>query len=175
MALAARRWPHRRFPPLPYTLTIAARLLTPALLAPLTRPIPPSRPPHRPTSRRLAAGLAAIACRRMKGREPPPTPLQQADPRTALSGGLPPRPIGIMLNQDQGSPVSQRSSPGAELSTPRRDASSSLPPVGYLRSSLITSQPPFHSSRRPPSTWPPPAAIHPRSPWPPGPAKLAPS
>ena len=175
MALAARRWPHRRFPPLPYTLTIAARLLTPALLAPLTRPIPPSRPPHRPTPRPLAASLAAIACRRMKGREPPPTPLQQADPRTAMSRGLPPWPIGIMLNQDQGSPVSQRSSPGAELSTPRRDASCSSPPMGFLRSSLITSQPPLHSSLPSLPPWPPLAATCPLSAWPPGPAKLAPS
>lgn len=75
----------------------------------------------------------------MKGREPLLAPLQQTDPRTAMVRNLPPRRKAIMLDTDQGSANSRKSSPGVELSIPLRDAFEPLPPVD--RPSVQLNQP----------------------------------
>jgi hypothetical protein len=122
----------RRFPPLSIPLAIATCLLTSALLAPLARPIPTPRLPHRPAPRRIAARLATVSRPRMLRRKPLLTPLQKTNPRTAMPWGLPLRRSVIMLRKDHGRVYSRRSSPGAELPTPLRDAFESLPPAHAL-------------------------------------------
>jgi len=107
----------------------------------------------------------------MEGREPLLAPLQQTDSRTAMGRGLPPRRRAIMLEKDQGSANSRRSSPGSGASTPLRDAFEPLPPVD--RPSLQLNQP---AGTLPTAfTWPSSAATLPRAAWLPGSAKLAPS
>jgi hypothetical protein len=132
MALAHRRLLFGLFPPLTHTFTVTACLLAAALLALLARPIPPRGLPHRPLPRRLPAGFATVPRPRMKGRKPLLAPLQKTDPLTAMDRGLPSRRAAIMLKMDHGSCCSRRSSPGAELPTPLRDASRSSPPVYRL-------------------------------------------
>ena len=130
MALAGRRrLLFGLFPLLPHTLAVTAGLLAAALLAPLARPVPPRRKSSCPKPCRFRAGFAAIPRPRMKGRKPLLAPLQKTDPRTAMDRGLPSRRTAIMLKMDHGSCCSRRSSPGAELPSPLRDASESLLPV----------------------------------------------
>jgi hypothetical protein len=76
---------------------------------------------------RAAAGFA-VPRERMKGRTTSRTFKRQIS--TAM-GGLPPRRSVIMLDMDQGSANSRRSSPGSGASSPLRDASCSSPPVGF--------------------------------------------
>jgi hypothetical protein len=122
----------RRSPPLPNPLAITTSLLTPALLTPLACPIPTPCLPHRPIPRPIAARIATVPRPRMLRGEPLLTPLQKADPRTTMPWGLPSRRIAIMLKKDHGRVYSRRSSPGAELPTPLRDAFESLPPAHSL-------------------------------------------
>jgi len=179
MALARRRFGRRLLLSLPYTLSVSARLPSTTLLAPFRGPIPTPRLPHRPTSCRITAALATIASQAMNRTKPSPAPLQQTHSRSAIRRALPSRPIAIMiLNQGQGSCFSQRSSPGAEPSTPLRDASSSptssgLPPFqrnpnatttpfehlhARFRHLAPTSPPSTHDGNGPlaPAKWPPP-------------------
>jgi len=140
------------------TLPVTARLLAATLLPPLACPISTSRTPPRPTPRGLSAGLAAVPCQRMKGRKPLLAPLQQTDPRTAVTRDLPSRRRIIMLNQDQGSCCSRRSSPGVELLTPLRDALLCLllPPTLLLQlNHLAPFSPPILPESTPPGTLPP--------------------
>jgi len=144
--------------PLAQTLPVTARLLAAALSPPLARPIPTGRTPPRPTPRGLPAGLATVPCQRMKGRKPLLASLQQTDPRTAVTGDLPSRRRTIMLNQDQGSCRSRRSSPGVELSTPLRDAllCSLLPATLLIQlNHPVPFSPPILPESTPPGTLPP--------------------
>ena len=164
-----------RLPPT-QTLPVTARLLAAALFPPLARPIPTGRTPPRPSSRSLSAGLATVPRQRMKGRKPLLAPLQQTDPLPAVTGGLPSRRRTIMLNQDQGSCCSRRSSPGVELSTPLRDAllCSLLTDTTFVQLNHTTPlSPPILPAPTP--SGPPPAAIYHNAPRHPGPVKLAPS
>jgi hypothetical protein len=67
----------------------------------------------------------------MRRREPPFAPLQQTNPRATMAGDLPSRPRAIILDLDQGSANSRRSSPGSGASTPLRDALNRSPPVRF--------------------------------------------
>jgi hypothetical protein len=167
--------------PLPFPVT--SRLTAAALLPPLARPIPVGRSPSRPTPRRLLAVLATVTRERMSRRKPLLAPLQETNPRSAdhrcpavPSGDLPSRWKIIMLNQDQGSCCSRRSSPGVELSTPLRDAllCSLLTDTTFVQLNHTTPlSPPILPAPTPPG--PPPAAIHHNALRHPGPVKLAPS
>ena len=144
MTFAPGRWANRRFPPLLHTLPVMARLLATALLAVLARPIPACRLPARPKPRRFDAGFATVPIPRMMGVEPLLAPLQETDPRAEMNGALPPRRRAIMLDKDQGSANSPRSSPGSGASTPLRDAFDWSPPGERPPSSLITPPAAFH-------------------------------
>jgi hypothetical protein len=122
MALADRRPPFCFRLPLTKTFPVTACLLPAACLPPRARPITPGGMPPRPTPGRLSTRRATVPRQRMMGRKPLLASLQQTDPRTAVAGGLPSRRRTIMLDPDQGSCCSRRSSPGVEPSTPLRDA-----------------------------------------------------
>ncbi len=134
MALAD---PRRRLDRLPsaYSLPITARLPTTKVLAPLAGPIPLGSLPPRPKARRIHTGRATVPRERMRGREPLLAPLQQTHPCPTMSRNsqgtrLRVRPRAFMLDMDQGSANSQRSSPGSGDSTPLRDALDWSPPAG---------------------------------------------
>ncbi len=129
MALADRGWRLGLFLPLTHALSVTARLLTTALLALVACPIPFGRKPPRPSPRRLATGFATVPRERMNRRKPLLAPFQEADSRTAMGRDLPPRRRAIMLDIDQGSANSRRSSPGSGDSPPLRDAFDWSPPV----------------------------------------------
>ena len=122
MALADHRRRLDRFLPLTHTLSVTAGLLAAKLFAPLAGPIPLGRLPPRPKPRRIHAGRATVPRERMRGRKPLLAPLQETKPRTTMSRDLPPRRRAIMLDMDQGSANSRRSSPGSGASSPLRDA-----------------------------------------------------
>lgn len=140
MALAIH-WPRLAgFLPLPHPLSVTARLLAAKLLAPLAGPIPLARLTPRPDPRRLNASSTTVPRERVPRRKPLLAPLQQTNPRPSVGRNLPPRPRAIMLDMDQGSANSRRSSPGSGASTLLR---SGTPWTGHLLlahswSSLIT-------------------------------------
>jgi len=129
MALADRRRRLGRFLPLPHTLAVTARLLATKLFPSRTGSIPLDRLPPRPKPRRIHAGRATVPRERMTGRKPLLAALQQTNPRPTMARGLSPRQRAIMLDMDQGSANSRRSSPGSGASTPLRDALDWSPPV----------------------------------------------
>jgi hypothetical protein len=155
MALADRGWRRGCFLPLADTLPVTARLLATVLLALFTGPIPPSRQPPRPNPRRLGAGFATVPRERMRGRKPPLATLQQTNPRPSLDGDLRLRRRVIMLDRDQGSANSRRSSLGVEIPLHSGTLLTRHLLLIYPRSSLITPLPLFHPFLRPPATWPP--------------------
>jgi len=157
------------FLPLTYTLPVAARLLTTALPCPCRLP-DTARPPAAVTK---AAPLGRrLRYSTVKEDEREKTrfhTLQETNPRTAMGRDLPPRRRAIMLDRDQGSANSRRSSPGSGASTPLRDAFNWSPPARSPSLQLnhpAPALPLFSAVAHPPGSHFP--ATHPRAagPWP---------
>lgn len=119
------------FLPLPHPLPIAARLFASAILALLAGPIRSRRLSPRPKTGRFRTGFTTVPRKGMRRREPLLASLQQTNPRTGVSGSLRSRQRVIMLDMDQGSANSRRSSPGsgATILTPLRGVLDRLPPA----------------------------------------------
>jgi hypothetical protein len=103
---------------LPNPLAVTAGLLAATLLPPFAGPIPLGRLPPRPETRGARTRLTAIPRERMRRREPLLAALQQTNPRAGVGRALPQRRRTIILDMDQGSANSHRSSPGSGASTP---------------------------------------------------------
>jgi len=171
MALGGRT---QAFLTLSRPLPITARLLAAAFLAWLAGPIPLARPPPRPETGRGRTGWTTVPRQGMRRRKPLLTSLQEANPCTSTDRYLWRRWRAIMLEMDQGSANSPRSSPGSGASKLLRSGAfldCSFLPV-QPQSSVITPPPLFQPD------WllaPSFTATAARADWPPHPAKLAPS
>ena len=130
MALADRGWRLGLFLPLPYTLSVTARLLATALLALVAGPIPLGRQPPRPKPRRLGRRLCYSTAREDEGEKTTSrTPSRDKSAHEQWAGTCGCGEEQSCWTRDQGSANSRRSSPGSGASTPLRDAFDSSPPA----------------------------------------------
>jgi hypothetical protein len=145
MALGDSRRRQGLFLPLAYTLSITARLLPSALLAPLAGPIPLGRLPPRPDAGRHRAGFTTVPRKRMRRREPLLTSLQQTNPRTTMGRDLRLYRRAIMLNHGPSrAPTPEGQVPAAELLLRSGALWTAHLLLVQHRSSLITPPPPCH-------------------------------